>query len=250
MIPKLIHIVWVGGTPKPFVVRRCMASWRRKLPSYDIVEWNESNFDMTQNRYLSEAFQSRKWAFVSDFIRLKTVHDHGGIYLDTDCYVHRTLDPFLNHAFFTGFETKQYPFTAVFGAVKAHPLINRLLQYYEDRPFILPDGQPDLTTNTVTVSDVLREEYDCRLDGSYQQLKEGVVIYPEDMFCSSSTRGHVTHLMNYSWANSPRRRFHSLLGGTGNAALLKMKFPRLYKTLDGLTQAVNASRKRARSWRA
>ncbi len=247
MIPKIIHFVWVGGKPKPFVVRRCIASWRRCLAGYEIMEWNETNIDMNQNRYLREAYESRKWAFVSDVVRLKAVCDHGGIYLDSDCYVHRSLDPFLKHPFFTGFESPAYPFTAVFGATREHPLVRRLMQAYTTRKFILDDGKMDLTTNTVAVSNVLHLEYGCRLDGAYQELKEGVAIYPEHILCSYSKEGYVTHLMNYSWNNSPVRRFHRLLGGSGNAALLNMKYPKVFKLLTGLSQGVNDVRTRLRS---
>lgn len=237
MIPRIIHYVWVGRKPKPFAIRRCISSWRRHLSNYEIVEWNESNCDLSANRYLREAYDCKKWAFVSDFLRLQVVHRMGGIYLDSDCYVRGSLDPFLRHSFFSGFESEALPFTAAFGATPNHPLVGRLLREYEDRAFCQPDGTWDQTTNTSTVSSILHSEYGCRLDGTYQELESGAVIYPEDVLCRMSNRSVVVHLMNYSWADMPLRRFHRVLGGSANAALLRMAAPQLYIALDRVARA-------------
>ena len=120
------------------VVRKCIASWRRHLGDYRMVEWNETNFDMKSNRYLREAYESKKWAFVSDYIRMRVIHDQGGVYLDSDCYVFGGLNAFLRHSFFSGFEVDAFPFTAVFGAEAGHPLVSRVLQDYDARSFFYP----------------------------------------------------------------------------------------------------------------
>jgi hypothetical protein len=236
VIPRIIHYVWVGGRRMPFAVRRCIDSWHRVLRGFRIIEWNESNLDLGSNRYVREALSARKWAFVSDVVRLDVVNRIGGVYLDSDCYVIRPLDEFLRHGFFSGFESEKMPFTAAFGAVSGHPLVRRLLRHYDGRPFVRSDGSLDVTTNTEIVSKVLACEYGCRLDGSRQDLREDIAIYPHDVLCNLSERSVVVHLMNWSWATKPVRRFHKVLGGGANAALLKMKLPRLYAALDSTAQ--------------
>ena len=97
MIPKKIHYVWVGHNPKSPLIKECLTTWKKKLPDYEIIEWNESNFDMHENRYLEEAYQAKKWAFVSDYIRARAIYEQGGIYLDTDVRVLKKLDPLLKN---------------------------------------------------------------------------------------------------------------------------------------------------------
>ena len=100
MIPKKIHYCWFGKNPKPQKVLDCIASWRQLLPEYEIIEWNEKNFDISQNMYAREAYEAGKYAFVSDFARLKILYDEGGIYLDTDIEVVQNFDEFLRHGAF------------------------------------------------------------------------------------------------------------------------------------------------------
>ena len=237
MIPKLIHFVWLGRQPKPPVVRRCVASWRRHLSDYRIIEWNETNFDLGCNRYLREACNARKWAFASDYIRMRVVHDQGGIYLDSDCFVLDTLDPFLKHAFFSGFEGTGFPFTATFGAVPGHPLVARTLLDYEHRAFAKPDGTLDITTNTQLVGGILRNEYGCELNGMYQGLRDGVAIYPADRLCTWSDQSVVVHLMSGSWEGPVRHRLLlRLLGGRASANLFRIQHKHLYNFLDSLAR--------------
>ena len=107
-----------------------MQSWEEFLPEYEIIEWNEENFDVTSNKYVQEAYEAKKWAFVSDYVRLWAIKEFGGIYLDTDVQVFRNFDRFLQHGFFTGHEkygNTLSPITAVMGAKSDHPLIVKLL---------------------------------------------------------------------------------------------------------------------------
>ena len=93
MIPKKIHYCWFGGNPLSEEVKRYIASWKKYCPDYEIIEWNESNFDVMENAYCKEAYEAKKWAFVSDYARLKVLHDHGGFYMDDDVEVVKSLDP-------------------------------------------------------------------------------------------------------------------------------------------------------------
>ena len=108
MIPKKIHYCWFGGKSKPQKVLDCIASWRQFLPDYQIVEWNEENFDIYQNRYAREAYEAQKYAFVSDFARLKILYDEGGIYLDTDIEVVQNFENFLHHGLLWVLNTENF----------------------------------------------------------------------------------------------------------------------------------------------
>ena len=123
MIPKKIHYCWFGGKPKPQKVLDCIASWRQFLPDYTIMEWNEENFDIYQNRYAREAYETQKYAFVSDFARLKILFDEGGIYLDTDIEVIQNFENFLHHMAFMGFEYGKFLATCVIGTEPQNPMI-------------------------------------------------------------------------------------------------------------------------------
>ena len=122
-IPKIIHYVWVGNNEKPKDIKRCMETWKKHLKDYEIIEWNEKNFDIDSNKFVKEAYEARKWAYVSDYIRAYAIYNYGGIYLDTDVLVVESLDSLLDNRAFVGYENPQYPFTAVFGAEKNHPFI-------------------------------------------------------------------------------------------------------------------------------
>ena len=132
MIPKIIHYIWVGGKEKPVDIKRCMATWKKHLEGYKVIEWNESNFDIEQHPFVKAAYEAKKWAYVSDYIRAYAIYNYGGIYLDTDILLLDNFDDFLNHRAFVGFENPNYPFTAAFGAEKGHPLVKDMLDYYDE----------------------------------------------------------------------------------------------------------------------
>ncbi|RKW32245.1 MAG: glycosyl transferase, partial [Lachnoanaerobaculum sp.] len=104
MIPKVIHYCWFGGKPLPKIARKCIQSWKRFCPDYEIVEWNEKNYDIHKNSYMEEAYLQKKWGFVPDFARLDIIYQNGGIYLDTDVELIRPLDELLYHRAYMGFE--------------------------------------------------------------------------------------------------------------------------------------------------
>ena len=118
MIPKIIHYCWFGGNPLPEDAKRYIATWKKYCPDYEIREWNEHNFDVTQNTYCYEAYKAKKWVFVTDYVRLKVLHDCGGIYMDTDVEVCKALDPFLRYSAFSGFETENKISTGILGSQK------------------------------------------------------------------------------------------------------------------------------------
>ena len=130
----------------PAIAEKCIKSWKKYCPDYEIVCWNEDNFDLTQNRYMREAYEAGKWAFVSDFARLKIIYDHGGIYLDTDVEIIKPIDPLLENNGFMGFDEKGIVATGLgFGAEAGNEIVGAFLRDYDDWPFVLADGSYDLT---------------------------------------------------------------------------------------------------------
>ena len=145
-IPKVIHYCWFGNGKMPAIAEKCIKSWKKYCPDYEIICWNEENFDLTQNRYMREAYEAGKWAFVSDFARLKIIYDHGGVYLDTDVELIKPLDPLLEGGGFMGFDEKGIVATGLgFGAEAGNEIVGAFLKDYDDLSFVLPDGSFDLT---------------------------------------------------------------------------------------------------------
>lgn len=145
-IPKVIHYCWFGRGQMPKIAQKCIKSWKKYCPDYEIICHNEDNFDLTQNRYMQEAYEAKKWAFVSDVARLLIIYEHGGIYLDTDVELIKPIDDLLDGRGFMGFDEKGIVATGLgFGAEKENPIVKEFLKDYEDVPFVLEDGSFDLT---------------------------------------------------------------------------------------------------------
>ena len=151
MIPKIIHYCWFGGNPLPKSAEKCIKSWKKYCPDYEIIEWNESNFDINSNQYVREAYENKKYAFVTDYVRLYAMYNYGGIYMDTDVEVLKPLDCFLDNHAFSGFESSGYIPTGLMASEKEFPLFRELLKYYGNRAFVNPDGSFDTTTNTLVM---------------------------------------------------------------------------------------------------
>ena len=150
MIPKKIHYCWFGGKPLPEKALRCIASWKKYCPDYELILWNESNFDLTQNDYVRYCYENGKWAFLSDYARLAVVAEHGGIYLDTDVELLRSPDNLLVESAFFGFENKQFVATGLgFGAIPHHVTVEAMLQQYD--AIVLPDIQACPHYNTAAL---------------------------------------------------------------------------------------------------
>ncbi|WP_302756088.1 glycosyltransferase family 32 protein [Collinsella intestinalis] len=137
MIPKVIHYTWFGGKSLPRDVRRCMDSWMKHCPDYEIVKWDESNFDINCHPFCQKAYQQQKWAFVSDYARLKVIYENGGIYLDTDVELLRSLDDLLGLKCWVGIEqsAKLCATGLGFGAIPKSPAVERLMSEYDDEIF-------------------------------------------------------------------------------------------------------------------
>ena len=147
MLPQIIHYCWFGKGEKPKLAKACIKSWKKHCPNYSIIEWNEDNFDISScPLYVRQAYETKKWAFVTDYVRLKVVYDHGGIYLDTDVQLKKSLDPLLMYDAFLGFEDGIQINTGLgFGAIQGHDVLLEMMNDYKDMPFIKDDGSYDTT---------------------------------------------------------------------------------------------------------
>jgi len=208
-IPKIIHYVWMGGNEKPPKIKKCIKTWKKHLKDYEFIEWNEQNFDINSNPFVKEMYSKKKWAFVSDYVRAYAIYNYGGIYLDTDVFVIDSLDSLLNDRAFVGFEAPEYPFTAVFGAEKGHPLIKDILDYYND---IKLEGKFE-DNNTISVSNLLIDKYECKPGNFEQILKEGIKVYKDDVLCNPSLNSLTVHVFLGSWLNnsSLKYKWHEFL---------------------------------------
>lgn len=182
MIPKIIHYCWFGKGKKSELIESCIKSWKKYCPDYEIIEWNEENFDYKSNKFAREAYEHKKWAFVADFARLEILYKYGGIYVDTDMEFLKPINNLLKDSAFIGFENDTTIAAGIIGAEKESKWIKELLEQYKEKSFIKKDGSLDTEANVEKISQITHENYDAVLDGSFQELKEGLKIYPKDFF--------------------------------------------------------------------
>ncbi len=186
MIPKKIHYCWVGGAPLPESAKKCIKSWRKYCPDYEIVEWNESNYDFTSVPYMKEAYEAKKWGFVPDYARLDIIYKNGGIYLDTDVEIVRSFDPLLQLHGFAGFQDEtQINFGQGFGAEAGNPVIKELMESYRDLRFIKENGEADLTPSPRLNTDALAERCGLIPEACQQELGQ-FSVFPPEFFCPKS----------------------------------------------------------------
>ncbi len=222
MIPKTIHYCWFGENPKPELASRCIESWKKYCSDYEIKEWNESNFDISSAPlYVRQAYEAKKWAFVTDFVRLRVVYENGGLYFDTDVELLRNPDFLLNNAAFFGFgDDNQYINTGLgFGARKEHPMLKQMMDDYQLIPFVQEDGTydqfpcPMRNTQAFLVCGL-------KQDGSEQVLPNGVHILPSDYFCpleystgklKKTVNTVSVHWFDSSWQDEESKQSHKRL---------------------------------------
>lgn len=194
-IPKIIHYCWFGKGNKPSIIKKCIKSWHKFCPDYHIIEWNESNFDVESNIYCKTAYEAKKWAFLSDYVRLKVLYEYGGIYMDTDVELIRPLEHFLIYNCFLGFQHEKYVSNGlVTGVIPGHPFIARNLEIYENKSFMTESDSKKHVVCQEYTTKILEENYGLKLpcDGKIQILDD-IVVFPPEYFCPYD---HRTFTMN------------------------------------------------------
>ena len=182
MIPKKIHYCWFGGNPLPEWATQYINSWTKFCPDYDIIQWDETNYDVNKIDYMKQAYQLKKWGFVPDYARLDIIYNHGGVYLDVDVEIIKPFDDLLKENGFAGFESVKFVALGLgFGAEKGNPVIKEMMEQYERMSFINDDGTLNLLASPSYSSDILKK-MGYELNGKYQK-GENFTIYPTDFFC-------------------------------------------------------------------
>ena len=193
MIPKVIHYCWFGKNDLPEMAKKCIDSWRKYLPEYEIKEWNEDNFDVNCCDYVKEAYQAKKWAFVSDYARFKILYENGGVYFDTDVEVIKTIDDIIENGPFMGCEMNtQINFSGKCTTIKVNPglgiaaepymnFYKEVIDYYNSHHFRKEDGSLDTTTIVEYTTDLL-ESHGYVANNEIQDVAK-IRIYPVDYFC-------------------------------------------------------------------
>lgn len=183
MFPKTIHYCWFGGNPLPKSALKCIASWRKFFPDYEMREWNESNFDVNMIPYTREAYSAKKYAFVSDFARFWVLYHHGGIYFDTDVEVIRPMDDIVAKGAFMGMENNKHINPGLgLGVEQGHPFYQWYVSYFSDKHFT--PAQPSM----VPVVTRKMEESGWKPEIGIQTI-DGITIYPSDYFCPQAMMG-------------------------------------------------------------
>jgi len=191
MIPKIIHYCWFGKNPLPELAVKCIESWKKYCPDYEIMEWNEDNFDVEYNDYVKEAYDAGKWAFVSDVARLHALVSFGGIYMDTDVEVIRPLDDLLQYEAFSGFESETDIPTGLMACEKNNKMFIEFLEDYEGKHFLKADGSIDKTTNVTRITNTCLK-YGL-IPNNQLQCVNGFTLLPRDYLCP---KDHKTKKIN------------------------------------------------------
>lgn len=206
-IPKLIHYCWFGKNPKSEEIQKYINSWKTYMPDYEIIEWNESNFDVNKLEYTKQAYEMKKYAFVSDVARIEALYEYGGIYFDTDVEVFKSFDDILNNSCVLGFEEEEYVATSMMATVPKHPLIKEFIELYKNISFLDSEGNIIEGTNVLKLTELLQQK-GLKRENVYQKIEENINIYPKEYFSpyvypygiyQITDKSYCVHHFNVSW---------------------------------------------------
>lgn len=198
MIPKIVHYIWFGGKPFPEKVQKCIDSWHKYLPDYEFKLWNEDTFDVNSVDFTKQAYANKKWAFVSDYVRMYALNKYGGWYLDTDIEILRPIERFENHRMVLGTDYDG-ALTALMASESGHPYWAEVLNYYHSMSFVKEDGSFNMTVNNTHLQRILKG-YGYVFENKYQELKYGIIVYPDDYFHVADVEKGTLHKTENSYA--------------------------------------------------
>lgn len=209
MIPKIIHYIWVGGNPLPKIVEKCINSWKKYCPDYEIKRWDETNLNLNEYQFAKDAYDARKYAFASDVFRFDILYKEGGIYLDTDVELRKPLDEFLSLNAFSGFESeKSVAPGLICGMEKGNTICLKMLEYYKTHTYT--ESMQNKETVCTIFTRLLKED-GLKLNNTLQALDD-ITIYPTDYFCPISfetkecnitDNTYTIHHFAASWVDPP-----------------------------------------------
>lgn len=213
-IPKVIHYCWFGKKPVPERNQRYMESWKKYCPDYEIIEWNETNYDVHKNQYMGQAYDTGKYGYVPDYARIDILYEHGGIYLDTDVELIRNIDELLYLQAFASFE--EYPtvnFGGGSGSIKGLPVLKNILDFRENAQFVYSDGNYN-TTTCGYFETVPLQRAGLKPDGTIQNINGLTVLSSEYFHPKSSVTGitdvtentYGVHQFSWSWVNEQQMK--------------------------------------------
>lgn len=235
MIPKIIHFCWMSGDAYPEKIKKCIESWKQKLPDYEIWLWDTNRFDINQSIWVKEAFEAKRYAFCADYIRCYALYNYGGVYLDSDVEVLKSYDNLLEMPYFIGMESAGFIEAATMGAEAHHPFFKKMLDYYENRHFLNEKGEPNLVVMPEVIMSILRDNFKLKEITSIQEFDKssGTMCYfPYQFFSPIDTSGKryvlrtsldtysIHHFAN-SWVLWQGRLLVFLFGKTSKMAKLR-----------------------------
>ncbi len=195
-IPKIIHFCWFGHGQMDDKMKHCFSTWEKYCPDFKIMKWDEETFDLDSCTYAKQAYERKRWAFVTDYVRFKALQQYGGFYMDTDMELLKPLDDLLDNKTVFSFKQKvpgmkQFGITSgIIGTVPNNELFNPLIEQFESRSYINKDGEEDITPIAKFLTDLLCE-HGGRQDNSFQKL-DGITVYPNDYLCPTILRSGET----------------------------------------------------------
>lgn len=231
-IPKILNYCWFGKGEKSKLIQFCISTWEKMLPEYEIIEWNENNFDINLAPvYVKQAYQCKKYAFVSDYVRIQVLYNYGGIYLDTDVEVVKSLRDILdNETFVSGFVTENLLTAAFIASVPRHPFLAEFIRIYDNRSFQLEDGRLDI----VPINDYLTAlaiNYGLKDNNTLQMIDAHMKIYPVeyftgyDMFNSHIKKTEHTYMIHHMMGTWLEKSFSDTLKMSFKKMLIKIMGP-------------------------
>ena len=233
MIPKIIHYCWFGRNPLPELAVKCIESWKKFLPDYEIIEWSEDNYDVHKIPYISQAYDAKKYAFVSDFARFDILYQFGGVYLDTDVEVLKDLTPIIERGAFVGVECPGAIASGLgIASTAGNPIYKEILESYENSEFLYKNGSQNLTTVVDRVSEVFYKHGFTR--ESNIQTIDDITIYSADYFCpinpetgelKITANTYTIHHYAASWTIPLRKKY--MIFRTKLASLIGIKMAKI-----------------------
>ncbi len=212
-IPKKLYYIWIGNNKKPEILEKCLLSWEKNMPDYEIIEINENNFDLkdhlNQNKFLRECYKRKLWAYVSDYIRVHYLYEHGGIYLDTDMEIVKNITEIINKNeihFFSGFESDNGIGMGLFGTVAKHEVLKEMIKFYDDTIWESP-----LFTMPQIIKYILINKFNIDVTkNEIEDLKNNICIFrkeyfypflPNDIFTDKTIteNTYAIHWWHHSW---------------------------------------------------